>query len=174
MILSVYFYFPFPFRFPLYIYFSPYTPLNLTHANRHVTQIPYNQHVTHIPYNVPAPHTYIHAHTDEDVTVLSRGVTIPIYYLNGGNESTQLWSKNATDKQIKKIRLDRNEPIYALVKVQTNLNDDQLYISATFASRSLRCFRVASTRQMPSVEASSVVFGNTAMPSVIYADPGKR
>ena len=30
---------------------------------------------------------------DEDVTVLQRAVNVPVYYLNGGNEATQLWAE---------------------------------------------------------------------------------
>lgn len=108
---------------------------------------------------------------DEDVTVLKRAVHVPVYYLNGGNEATQLWAEDATDKQIKKIRQNRYEEVYTLVKVQTNLNDDQLYISAFFVSRSLRKFKISIHKTRPAIESNTMVFGNTAMPSVIYADP---
>jgi hypothetical protein len=61
--------------------------------------------------------------------------------------------------------------MYGLVKVQTNLNDDELNIVAFFASQTVRHYRVNQRNTRAAVPGNTELFGVTAMPSVIYADP---
>lgn len=110
--------------------------------------------------------------TDDDITVLCKGVRIPVIYLNSGDEAKHIYNEEkATPKEIKQIVYNKMENIYALVKVQTNLNEDVLTISATFVSGSVRMYKIKRNKIRAAVEAGSVSYSNTTMPSVVYADP---
>ena len=64
--------------------------------------------------------TFEYIHTDSDLTVLSKGILIPIYFVF--NE--EIASKVKMVEFMK--RPSKPELLYALVKVQTNLSDDQV------------------------------------------------
>ena len=64
--------------------------------------------------------TYKYLHTDSDLTVLSKGIRIPVYFVF--NE--EIANKVKMVEFMK--RPSKPELLYALVKVQTNLSDDQV------------------------------------------------
>eukprot|EP01036_Dinobryon_divergens_P029046 gene29046-38093_t len=110
---------------------------------------------------------------DSDLTVLSKGIRIPVYFVF--NE--EIANKVKMVEFMK--RPSKPELLYALVKVQTNLSDDQLTVSVTVCSSSK--FMVSIHRGnrnsvhkgkiKPAVDNGAIAIAQTTMPSIIYADP---
>jgi len=110
---------------------------------------------------------------DSDLTVLSKGMLLPVFFVF--NE--EIASKVTMVEFMR--RPNKAEYLYALIKVQTNLSDDQLTVSALFCSSSKFMVSIhrgsrATVRRgkiKPAVEAGVIAVAQTSMPSIIYADP---